>query len=198
MADCSRRDADRRPCSRCGLKGFLNQPSRRPVTPQPGHVMGGGILRRRRAASAAGKVILDNTRILVISYVDEDTRGHRGIGRPCARAPARDLPIACATRPRRTAGRCYWRSCGPCSLVTDVSSSKSTALWTDHAAPREPSAHLLGRLRRDEWAGRLFDRELLRQQRRRMFTELRADSTREGCKTCGQSRVESQPWPGRS
>src|SRR2546430_10391986 len=122
------------------------------------------------------KVILDDTRILVISYRYEDCRGNRGTGRPCTRASARDLPIARPTRPRGAAGRRHWRACGPCALVTDVPSAKSTARWTDYAAPREPSAFLLGRLRRYELAGQLLDRELLRQQRCGMFTELRAGS----------------------
>src|SRR5437016_11511221 len=138
------------------------------------------------------KLILDNTRILVISYRYEDCRGNRGTGRPCTRASARDLPIARPTRPRGAAGRRHWRACGPCALVTDVPSAKSTARWTDYAAPREPSAFLLGRLRRYEWAGQLLDRELLRQQRCRMFTELRAGSAGEGRQTCGQSRLESR------
>jgi len=39
---------------------------------------------------------------------------------------------------------------------------------------------------------------MLRQQRHRMFDNLRAGYAREGQQTCGQSRLKSRPCPGRS
>src|SRR5260370_23937018 len=106
--------------------------------------------------------VLDNTRIPVISYGHEDTHGNRVAWRPGTRAPTRDLPITRPTRSGGTAGRSHRGSCGACALVTDVSSAEFTARRTDYAASRKPPTLLLGRLRSDEWARQLFDRELLR------------------------------------
>src|SRR5882757_2863080 len=106
--------------------------------------------------------ILDNTRILVISYLYEDSRGHRGTQRPCARTPTGDLSVARPTRSRGTAGGRHRATRWTFTVIADVPPAESSARWTDCAAPRKSPAHLLGRLHRDERPSRLLDRELLR------------------------------------
>lgn len=102
----------------------------------------------------------------------------------------------------RSGGLACWchRPTGRTSaVIPNVPPSDPAASGADRAAPRKPPALLLCRLRGDERASRLLDRELLRRQRRRLFTELRPGC--EASETCTQSRLKrrihartAHPW----
>src|SRR5260221_9412929 len=131
---------------------------------------------------------LDSTTLIEISYAHEYGSGYRGAGRPRARASARHLPAAHRTRTGRLTRGAHCRSGGSGTFVADVPSPKFAASRPDRSAPRKPAALLLGRLHRDECAGRLFDRELLCRERLGKRPHLRSGAPREISYTLGQSR----------
>jgi len=130
--------------------------------------------------------VLDNTRILEISYGYEDPCRHLRLGRARPRTSVGNLSLACRAWSGRPVGRRHWRSGRSSAVFVDVSSPEPAARRAHHAATRQPPTLLLGRLCGDEWTGRLLDRELLPRERCRM---LRTSPGDEADQTHGEGRL---------
>src|SRR5208282_1016598 len=107
----------------------------------------------------------------------------RGARRPCSGDQDRAVPTARGPRSRGAAGRRDRREARRDALVAVLSPPAARACQPDHPAAVESAADLFRRIRRDERADGLPDRELLRPRHRNMPAGLQP--RRHICRTRG-------------
>src|SRR5260370_40270321 len=86
--------------------------------------------------------VLDDTNILVISYIDENIVGHRCLECACPRTSIGHLSPARRARPSRPVGRHHWRAGRSPTVLVDVPCTEPTACGAHYAATHQPSTNL--------------------------------------------------------